>query len=222
MYNPEWGRFINADSLGGQIGTILSHNVFAYCKNNPVNMSDPSGFMPTWAKWAIAAVVVVAVIAVVVVVAPEIIPAVVTLATDAYYAAGAAVTVASWRAANAVSNVIRGVSVSAATLEETGGGTGSAAINVTEKVVKNAIKDSPLKTQQPAVSLPKIQKYVERLANGEVPPAIKVDKGIIVDGNHRYIASRILGKEIGQMDWLGGRVNDAIDMIKLFIDPTDW
>ena len=43
MYNPGWGRFINADSLGGQIGTILSHNVFAYCGNNPINREDSSG-----------------------------------------------------------------------------------------------------------------------------------------------------------------------------------
>jgi RHS repeat-associated protein len=43
-YNPEWGRFINADALGGQVGELLSHNVFAYCKNNPVNMEDPNGY----------------------------------------------------------------------------------------------------------------------------------------------------------------------------------
>ena len=45
-YNPEWGRFINADALAGSTGDLLSHNVFAYCKNNVVNMSDPDGYMP--------------------------------------------------------------------------------------------------------------------------------------------------------------------------------
>ena len=44
-YNPEWGRFINADALGGQVGSLLSHNIFAYCQNNVVNMADPSGFV---------------------------------------------------------------------------------------------------------------------------------------------------------------------------------
>lgn len=39
------GKFINADALGGQVGELLSHNVFAYCQNNVVNMGDPSGFM---------------------------------------------------------------------------------------------------------------------------------------------------------------------------------
>ncbi len=47
-YNPDWGRFINADSLGGEVGKLLSHNVFAYCMNNPVNLDDPSGCWPSW------------------------------------------------------------------------------------------------------------------------------------------------------------------------------
>ncbi|WP_160317240.1 RHS repeat-associated core domain-containing protein [Oxobacter pfennigii] len=42
-YNPEWCRFINADAIGGEVGTLLSHNAFAYSMNNPVNFSDPSG-----------------------------------------------------------------------------------------------------------------------------------------------------------------------------------
>ena len=42
-YNPEWGRFINADATCGEIGDLLSHNIFAYCNNNSVNTSDPTG-----------------------------------------------------------------------------------------------------------------------------------------------------------------------------------
>lgn len=42
-YNPEWGRFINADTLIGQQGDLLGHNLFTYCQNNPVMMYDPSG-----------------------------------------------------------------------------------------------------------------------------------------------------------------------------------
>ncbi len=42
-YNPSWGRFINADSFGGVVGGLLSHNIFAYCANDSVMMSDPSG-----------------------------------------------------------------------------------------------------------------------------------------------------------------------------------
>lgn len=44
-YNAEWGRFINGDALIGETGEIFSHNMFAYCINNPINYSDPSGFL---------------------------------------------------------------------------------------------------------------------------------------------------------------------------------
>ena len=44
-YNPEVGRFINADDsdLLGANGDITSLNLFAYCGNNPVNRSDENG-----------------------------------------------------------------------------------------------------------------------------------------------------------------------------------
>ena len=51
-YNPEWGRFLNFDNYGGQVGELLSHNGYVYCKNNPVNMIDENG------NWAMALPVV--------------------------------------------------------------------------------------------------------------------------------------------------------------------
>ncbi|ELP58541.1 putative cell wall associated protein [Clostridium pasteurianum DSM 525 = ATCC 6013] len=49
-YNAEWGRFINADAAVGSIGELISHNMFVYCLNNPVNMSDPSGNWPSFSN----------------------------------------------------------------------------------------------------------------------------------------------------------------------------
>ena len=45
-YDPEIGRFINADDTAylGYDGTPLSLNLFAYCENNPVNDSDFTGY----------------------------------------------------------------------------------------------------------------------------------------------------------------------------------
>ncbi len=46
-YDPETGRFINADDVAflGATGTLLSCNLFAYCENNAVNRSDHSGYI---------------------------------------------------------------------------------------------------------------------------------------------------------------------------------
>ena len=50
-YDPEVGRWINADSvIAGVGGSIHGYNMFAYCFNNPINMSDFSGHWPQWIK----------------------------------------------------------------------------------------------------------------------------------------------------------------------------
>ena len=43
-YNPETGRFINADGLIGDVGDVLSHNMYTYTENNPITFIDPSGY----------------------------------------------------------------------------------------------------------------------------------------------------------------------------------
>lgn len=42
-YDPEICRFINADGYVSTGQGLLSHNMFAYCENNPINRADPSG-----------------------------------------------------------------------------------------------------------------------------------------------------------------------------------
>ena len=44
-YDPEIGRFINADSLVSTGQGILGNNMFAYCLNDPVNYEDSDGEM---------------------------------------------------------------------------------------------------------------------------------------------------------------------------------
>lgn len=44
MYNPEWGRFINADGLLGTQSELISFNMLAYCRNNPINSSEPNRY----------------------------------------------------------------------------------------------------------------------------------------------------------------------------------
>ncbi|MDY5082321.1 MAG: glycohydrolase toxin TNT-related protein [Candidatus Limivicinus sp.] len=42
-YNPEIGRWINADSQLNAKDGILGYNMFAYCNNNPIKYSDQNG-----------------------------------------------------------------------------------------------------------------------------------------------------------------------------------
>ena len=55
-YNPEWGRFLNADD--SLYSSIFGFNLFAYCDNNPISYVDPygeSGFAAALAGWASSA-----------------------------------------------------------------------------------------------------------------------------------------------------------------------
>ena len=47
-YDSETGRFINADKFIITSQGINGYNLFTYCNNNPVNMSDASGYWPQW------------------------------------------------------------------------------------------------------------------------------------------------------------------------------
>ena len=52
-YNPEVGRFVNSDDpsiLFPTSNQCICVNFFAYCYNNPMNLSDPTGYQPKWAQ----------------------------------------------------------------------------------------------------------------------------------------------------------------------------
>mgnify|MGYP002566797125 FL=1 len=103
-YDPEVGRFINADAEVASVGeSVQGYNLFAYCFNNPVNLFDENGNWPSWAKKLVAAVAVVAVVTVV-----------------------AAVTVATAGAGTAVAAVAVGAAKGAAIGLVTGAATGAA------------------------------------------------------------------------------------------------
>ncbi len=94
--------------------------------------------------------------------------------------------------------------------------------DVTDDMIRKAMQDAPLTTQQAKVSKPMIQRYVDRLIKGDTPPPIKVDKGIIVDGNHRYVAGRLMGKEPKIIKWSGGKPSQVVNWKDVVIDFIDW
>ena len=51
-YNPQWGRFVNADGYISTGTGFLGYNMFTYCNNNPVMNVDPMGDCP-WLFFAI-------------------------------------------------------------------------------------------------------------------------------------------------------------------------
>jgi len=89
-YDPEIGRFINADNQISGVGSdIRGYNLFAYCFNNPVNMSDPTGNWPRWITATVAAVAAVVAVVATVVSAPVVATAaaaVAVVSTVAYVA----------------------------------------------------------------------------------------------------------------------------------------
>lgn len=99
------------------------------------------------------------------------------------------------------------------------------AIVVNQTTVSQALEGSPMKTTQGKVSGPMVERYVERLQNGEKPPAIKVAEGnVIVDGNHRYVAGRLTGKMPDEIPGvLSSSQKSKISPIQhTVVDVVDW
>ena len=58
-YNPQWGRFLNYDSIVClNLENVNGLNLYCYCYNNPISYSDPSSCLPQWAMWLIGGVVI--------------------------------------------------------------------------------------------------------------------------------------------------------------------
>ena len=63
-YDPAIGRFISADGLlAGNAGDLEGYNLFAYCFNDPINLTDGEGNWPKWLKKVVTAVVIVVAVA---------------------------------------------------------------------------------------------------------------------------------------------------------------
>lgn len=66
-YDPDIGRFISADGEIGSVGNPMGMNLYAYCKDNPVNYGDENGNWPSWLTKVCIGLAVIAVCAIAVV-----------------------------------------------------------------------------------------------------------------------------------------------------------
>lgn len=96
--------------------------------------------------------------------------------------------------------------------------------DVTPEIIKKALQGDKTISAQDGVSLPAIQRYVDRLLKGDVAPAIKMDGDVIVDGNHRYIAAKILGREPEVIPGVltSYKAGKKRPTASLEISPSDW
>jgi RHS repeat-associated protein len=97
-------------------------------------------------------------------------------------------------------------------------------VEVTEANIAKALNGSTMKTAQGAVSQPAVERYVRQLEAGKVPPPISVDGNVIVDGNHRYVAGRLVGTEPpttpGTLS--PSQAGNVQPIQNTTVDPTDW
>lgn len=100
----------------------------------------------------------------------------------------------------------------------------SGEIVVSEETILNSLKDSKMLTLQDAVSLPMIKRYVKMLSLNQKAPSIKVNNGIIIEGNHRYVAGKLYGKIPETIQ--GGISPSQLYRVKpiqsIKIDINDW
>ncbi|QEO77445.1 filamentous hemagglutinin N-terminal domain-containing protein [Pseudomonas brassicacearum] len=96
--------------------------------------------------------------------------------------------------------------------------------DVTPEIIQKALHGDSTISAQNFVSLPAIQRYVDRLLAGDIAPAIKMDGNVIVDGNHRYIAAKILGLEPDVVPWVlpPNKVGMTKPIFDVKVDLADW
>jgi RHS repeat-associated protein len=89
----------------------------------------------------------------------------------------------------------------------------------TPENIRSVLASSTMKTLQPRVSASVVQLYVESIEVGNPLREIKVDRNVIVDGNHRYIAALLCKIPVPSVPGTKPMSVPPIPVQKLQIDP---
>ncbi len=217
-YNPVIGRFTQEDSYN-----VDGLNLYAYCRNNPVSYVDPSGNICGRRANTLMDNVLSG--------------KGLTRKERRQLSARLRDEARNGTISDKGRNVARqmGIELSESvtydnnherqdTIEKTGDKDNHDArkIIVTDELIRDVMRDAPLKTKQASVCVPMIQEYVNRVLAGETDmPPIKVADDVIVDGNHRYITSRITGIDVESIAWIGNS-KPIISWMDVILDPVEW
>ena len=206
-YDPIPGRFLSVDPIVTDANTGKGFGLYTYVDNNPYLRVDPDGRQS-------------------VNVYPNFSPMeyLKTLAVESAKFIGIASAGAGGTAIQGVEGAAAVVKAAEVAPKAAEAVTSARSVTVTNDSIKAALQGSELQTTQNAISKPVVESYVGRLQAGEAAPAIKVDGKVIVDGNHRYVAGRLVGQEPAQTAGTlspsqAGKVQ-PVQNIK--IDPSDW
>ena len=218
FYDPQLGRWLSRDPIGFAGGL----NQHAYVGNNSINRVDPSGLADLGERIRKPKST------------PEanaIIQKLISDYTEGVFWTLTAIEGGLWiRGVASYYGMQRFASRPCSTARMSGSsgpghpGPAPAGGPVTPDVIRAALKGSTMRTMQPAVSGPAVERYVRRLESGEIPPAIQVDNDIIVEGNHRYAAGRVFGQEPVQSPGTAApsQAAGAYPISEIKVDPFDW
>jgi hypothetical protein len=97
-------------------------------------------------------------------------------------------------------------------------------LDATAANIRQVLSVTTSLTLQKSVSSPVIQRYVEKIKQGSLPPAIKVFGDIIVDGNHRFISCKLCGIPVPTTPYTAppSKVPYAYPIRLINIDGFDW
>ncbi|EKQ58496.1 wall-associated protein, partial [Xanthomonas citri pv. malvacearum str. GSPB1386] len=226
-YDQDLGRFLSVDPVAADSVLAANFNRYWYANNNPYRFTDPDGRQSrdfeyisrasgTYMKipqrsdkdWLGPAIG----ISLGVVAAPA-------LAFGGFELGMVALTnpVTTNAIATGLAEAVAGTSLGVAA------GSGRNVVVTAEKV-REALAGSNMLTTQRAISMPVVQRYADSLASGSVAPAIKVADGVIVDGNHRFVAGRVMGQEPPTQPGTisPGQLDQVRPVQEMKVDPTDW
>lgn len=92
----------------------------------------------------------------------------------------------------------------------------------TPQNIKKLVSNCTLMTLQRRVSVSVIDLYTKMLEDNSVPPPVKMDGNVIVDGNHRMIAALLCDTEAPRVPGTRPLTREVYPLSEIEPDVDDW